>query len=252
MSTAIIADDEPLLRFHLKKELADSWPDLEIVAEAANGNEALALLDELKPDIAFLDIKMPALSGLEVAEKLQHSCLLVFITAYDEFAVEAFEHAAIDYVLKPIDPKRIDKMVLRLQDKLQLLSEPQDLSDTLALLQQSLQGATGNEPLNWVKALKGEDVHLVNVKDIVCFHAEDKYTKVITADGEYLIRMAIKVLAEQLDANQFWRVHRSTIVQVSMIEKIVRGITGKLSLELVGSGFKPIVSRSYADKFKQM
>lgn len=260
MNTAIIADDEPLLRFHLKKELADAWPELEVVAEAANGIEAVDALEKHTPDIAFLDIKMPGLNGLEVAEKISQlsdsgqsgTCLIVFITAYDEFAVQAFEHAAIDYVLKPIDPKRIDKMVQRLQDKLKADTEPQDISQALALLQASLKKPEGREHLKWVKALKGEDIHLVNVNDIICFQAEDRYTKVIITDGEFLIRMAIKNLEEQLDPDQFWRVHRSTIIQVSKVVKIERGITGRLSLELMGVRFKPAVSRSYAEKFKQM
>ncbi len=253
MTTAIIADDEALLRFHLRKELSESWPQLEIIAEAANGDEALQLIAELRPDIAFLDIKMPGLTGLQVAEQLPDTCLLVFITAFDEFAVQAFEQEAIDYLLKPIESKRIDKMVSRLQDKLSAREQPRDLSQALSLLRQSLQRTSiETESLRWLKALKGDELHLININDVVCFHAEDKYTRVITAQGEYLIRMAIKLLEEQLDGEEFWRIHRSTIVRVEKVERVSRGLSGKLTLALIDSSFKPIVSRSYADKFKQM
>ncbi len=252
MTTAIIADDEALLRFHLRKELSESWPQLDIIAEAANGDEALQLIEELRPDVVFLDIKMPGLTGLQVAEQLPGACLLVFITAFDEFAVQAFEQEAIDYLLKPIEPKRIDKMVGRLQQKLNAREAPRDLSQALGLLRQSLQQPVGSESLRWLKALKGDDIHLINIHDVICFHAEDKYTRVITAAGEYLIRMAIKHLEQQLDGEAFWRIHRSTIVQVEKIARVSRRLSGKLTLVLADSSFEPVVSRSYADKFKQM
>lgn len=255
-AAAIIADDEPLLRFHLKKELAEIWPDLEIVAEAKNGEEAVALIAQHKPDIIFLDIQMPGLTGLEVASKSSTLTNIVFITAFDEYAVNAFEHGAVDYLLKPISTDRLEKTVNRLQQRIYSQKavdsqEPMpDISQVLSLLKH-IKPTTKNY-LRWVKALKNEEVFILQAEDIVVFHAEDKYTTVITQKNNYLIRTSIKELESQLDPDQFWRVHRATIINVSAIKSVKKNIHGKYYIEFHNIDFKPAVSRTFADKFKQM
>ncbi len=254
--TAIIADDEPLLRFHLKKELAEVWPDLDIVGEAKNGEEAFELIAQHKPDIAFLDIQMPGLTGLEVASKNLTATNIVFITAYDEYAINAFEHGAVDYLLKPVSTDRLEKTIDRLQKRIcsqeSICSQEQmpDIEKVLGMLQQIKPAA--KDYLKWVKALKNEEVFIIQIEDVIAFHAEDKYTTVITQDNNYLIRTSVKELESQLDPDQFWRVHRATIINVSAIKSVKKNIQGKYYIEFSNSDFTPTVSRTFADKFKQM
>ncbi len=248
--TAIIADDEPLLRFHLKNELAEVWPDLEIVGEAKNGEEALDLLSQHKPNIAFLDIQMPGLTGLEVASKNLADTNIVFITAFDEYAVNAFEHGAVDYLLKPISTDRLAKAIGRLQKRICSKEPIPNIEKVLNMLDKVT--STANNHLKWIKTLKNDEVFILQIEDVIAFHAEDKYTTVITQNSNYLIRTSIKELESQLDPDQFWRVHRATIINVSAIKSVKKNIHGKYFVEFSSSNFKPTVSRTFADKFKQM
>lgn len=247
MATALIAEDEPLLRAQLRSRLADAWPELEIVAEAANGEEALALAAETRPDVAFLDIRMPGRSGLEVAREIGSGCHVVFVTAYDEYAVAAFEEGAVDYLLKPAAPERVAKVVARLKSR--LASAPLDLA---ALVARLAPHAGGAGPLRWIRASLGNSMAMIAVDDVAYFQAGDKYTKVITAGGEALIRKPIKELYEELDPEAFWQVHRSTIVNLRAIERVDRDWRGEPVIVLRGRGETLAVSRTFAHRFKAM
>jgi len=247
MTTALIAEDEPMMRAQLKGRLAQAWPELEIVGEAQNGEEALALADEKRPDIAFLDIRMPVLSGLDVARELAGRCHIVFVTAYDDYAIAAFDEGAVDYVLKPPMPERIAKVVSRL--KARAAQPPLDLSALLAKLaaQEPAQG-----PLKWIRASLGNSMKMIAVDDVLYFHAEDKYTKVVTAEGEALIRKPIKDLYEELDQEAFWQIHRSAIVSLRAIARVDRDWRGEPVIVLKGRDETLAVSRTFAHRFKAM
>ena len=244
--TALIAEDEPMLRRQLKARLTQAWPELVIVAEAENGAEAVALASELKPDIAFLDIRMPVKDGLAVAEAIADGCHIVFVTAYDEYAVTAFEQGAVDYLLKPVTAERIAKVVLRLQSR--LASPPVDLA---GVLQQLAARDTGG-PLRWIKASLGNSMRLIPVDEVCYFHAEDKYTKVVTASGEALIRTTIRELFDGLDPNVFWQVHRSTIVNLRAIARVERDYRDQPLVFLKDRPEPLTVSRTFAHLFKTM
>ncbi len=235
-----------MLRALLRTRLAESWPELDIVGEAANGEEALALATELSPDIAFLDIRMPVKTGLEVARELNGRCHVVFVTAYDEYAVAAFEEGAVDYLLKPPTPERIDKVVARLKSRLS--SAPLDLAALLA----RLAGREGGGPLRWVRASLGASMRMIDVNEILYFQAEDKYTKVVTADGDALIRKPIKELYEELDPDAFWQIHRSTIVNLRAIARVERDWRDQPVILLRNRTEKLSVSRTFAHRFKAM
>ncbi len=245
MPTALIAEDEPMLRAQLKSRLADAWPELEIVAEAGNGDEALSLAGEHKPDIAFLDIRMPVRSGLDVARELDGSCHVVFVTAYDEYAVAAFDEGAIDYVLKPPAPERIAKVVARL--KARLAEAPLDLTALLAKL-----AARDGGPLKWIRASLGASMRMIAVDDILYFQAGDKYTRVVTRDGEALIRKPIKELHDELDPDAFWQIHRGTIVNLRAVARVERDWRGEPVILLTDRDEKLPVSRTFAHRFKSM
>ena len=244
--SALIAEDEPMLRAHLRVRLRQAWPELAVVAEAENGEQALALARELDPDIAFLDIRMPVKSGLEVAEQLSGDCHVVFVTAYDQYAVTAFEQGAVDYVLKPVTPERMAKVVERLKQRLD--RPPADLATLLAQL--NARQAAG--PLRWIKASLGPSMRLIPVDEVVYFHAEDKYTKVVTAEGEALIRKTIKDLFDELNGEQFWQVHRGTIVNLRAIARVDRDYRDQPLITLKGRTEKITVSRTFAHLFKAM
>ncbi|MGQ5523529.1 LytR/AlgR family response regulator transcription factor [Chitinimonas sp. PSY-7] len=254
MSTsALIADDEPLLADYLKSQLANLWPELEIVTVARNGLEALSALHEHEPDIAFLDIKMPGLSGLEVARNA-NGCHCVFVTAFDQYAVEAFDRDAIDYLLKPYSEERLQRAITKLQGKL-ASQRPANNSTLLESLRIALDGISpGNAPqrLSWIRAGQGNEVKLIAINDVCYFHAADKYTTVVTREGEYLIRTPLKELLEQLDTDQFWQVHRATLVNVREIAEAKRDFTGRVTLSLKSHPELIAVSRGYAHLFKQM
>ena len=244
--TALIAEDEPLLRRQLKARLAQAWPELVIVAEAENGAEALAQARELNPDIAFLDIRMPVKDGLAVAEAIADACHIVFVTAYDEYAVTAFEQGAVDYLLKPVTAERIAKVVTRRQGHVS--SPPADLAN---VLQQLASRETGG-PLRWIKASLGNSMRLIPVDDVCYFQAEDKYTKVVTASGEALIRTTIRELFDDLDPAVFWQVHRSTIVNLRAIARVERDYRDQPLVFLKDRPEQLTVSRTFAHLFKTM
>ncbi|MBI5790497.1 MAG: response regulator transcription factor [Rhodocyclales bacterium] len=247
---AVIADDEPLLAQHLRTRLAGLWPELEIAGIAANGIEARDMIEALRPDLAFLDIRMPGLSGLEVIPALspaaRAACRVVFVTAYDEFAVQAFEREAVDYLLKPVADDRLALAVERLRR--QVVVAPQD--DLLQRLQALLPKSARH--MEWVRASVGSEVRLVPVDEICYFQAADKYTAVFTRDAELLIRTPIKELAEQLDPEKFWQVHRGTLINVRQVVSARHDALGRVSLKLRDRNETVAVSRGYAHLFRQM
>jgi DNA-binding LytR/AlgR family response regulator len=244
---AVIAEDEPLLRAQLKARLADAWPELEIVGEAENGEQALAVIVELRPDVAFLDIRMPVRSGIDVARELDGLCHVVFVTAYDEYAVAAFDEGAIDYVLKPVTPERMAKVVTRIRQR--LVSPPQDLASLLARLAER---DGGRPALKWIRASLGATMQMIPVHDVVYFQAEDKYTKVVTETAEALIKKPIKELYEELDNEAFWQIHRGTIVSLRAIARVERDWRDQPLITLRTRPEKLTVSRTFAHRFKAM
>ena len=250
---AIIADDEEQLRIHLKSKLAELWPELIICGEAKNGLEAMDLIELYRPAIAFLDIKMPGLSGIEVAQKISTNCRVVFITAFDQYAVKAFENEAVDYLLKPVTDERLAKTIKRLKKQISAISKPPiDFSQTMDRLLAALKDNQPSGYLKWIKVRHAEDVRLIAIDDVCYFKAEDKYTVVKTREGESLIKKSIRQLTEELDPDQFWRIHRGTIINVSRIGKVSRSFAGRLIITLKDLPENLTVSRSYANLFKQM
>ena len=260
MTRALIADDEIHLAHYLRDQLLKLWPELEIVAIARNGLEAAAQIAELQPEIAFLDIQMPGLTGLEVAAGIEGLTRVVFVTAYDEYALTAFDAEALDYVLKPVTAERLARTVERLHRAL----APRDDADAdadggaddarLARALRALQGPAmpAAAPLRWIRASQGELMHQVPVADVLFFHADDKYTCVRTAQTEYLIRTPIAELAAQLDAQQFWQVHRSTIVNLAHLAGTRRDDASRLFVRIAGWKDELPVSRAYVHLFKPM
>jgi DNA-binding LytR/AlgR family response regulator len=245
MPTAILAEDEPLLRAQLRARLAEAWPDLRVVAEAGNGAEALALYEQHAPDVMFLDIRMPEKSGLDVAHALAGRCHVVFVTAYDEYAVSAFDEGAVDYVLKPVTAERIGKVVERLRKRLG--APPPDLAALLSRLA-GREGAS----LKWIRASLGNAMKLIAIDDVIYFQAEDKYTKVVTAEGDALIKKPIKELFEELDPDAFWQVHRGTIVNLRAVLRVERDARDQPLILLKDRSEKLTVSRTFASRFKAM
>jgi DNA-binding LytR/AlgR family response regulator len=246
---AIIADDEEALRDHLKKKLSGLWPELEVAGDAQDGEAALNMIRTLKPDIAFLDISMPGMSGIEVAKAAAGACLFVFVTAHDEFAVEAFEREAVDYLLKPVTDERLTNTIRRLKERLATASGP-DLSGVLERLSQALPKAPGH--LQWIKAQHKDGVRLIAASDVYFFRATDKYTTVRTRDGEFLIRKTLKELESELDPAQFWRVHRAAIVNARLIQKVDRSLACTHTIRFKDLSDSLTVSRAYTHLFKQM
>ncbi len=246
MPTALIADDESMLRAQLKARLAEAWPELAVIAEAANGADALAMVEAHRPDIVFLDIRMPVKSGIEVAHALDGRCHAVFVTAYDEYAVTAFDEGAVDYILKPVSPERIAKVVARLKSR--LASAPLDLSAVLA----QLAAREGNDHLKWIRASVGTTMKLIATDDVLYFQAEDKYTKVVTAAGDAYIKKPIKELFDELDPEAFWQIHRATIVNLRAIARIERDWRDQPIILLHDRSEKLTVSRTFAHRFKAM
>ncbi|MCC4786355.1 LytR/AlgR family response regulator transcription factor [Vibrio splendidus] len=266
--TAIIADDEALLRHHLDKSLAEVWPELEIVSKAQNGLEAMQSIQQLKPDVAFLDIRMPELDGISLAKqlnKLDSPPLIVFITAYDEYAVKAFEHNAMDYLLKPINEERLlatcQKVQARLSSSQTQTGNPLEQPDITALmaqlqqLSQSSSQQNKQQYLTWLKASVGEDIHLIAVDDVAYFKAEDKYVSIFKKGQgglleEFILRVSLKELIAQLNPDEFWQIHRSVVVKVSAIDKVKKGLSGQMSAYV--SGEKLPISRASQALFKGM
>jgi DNA-binding LytR/AlgR family response regulator len=250
---AVIADDEKELRTYLKSLLAVTWPDLVICGEAGNGREALELVEDEGPQVIFLDIRMPGLSGMEVAQKIAGVCRVVFVTAYDQYAVEAFEREAVDYLVKPVSRERLTQTVERLKKQLDVSIEPPaGLAGVVEHVLASLNAKTAADFLHWIRVQVKDSVHLIPVEEVNYFQAKDKYTLVITKDGESLIRKTIKELISELDPNLFWQIHRSIIVNVSKIDRVSRSFTGRGILRLKERPELLTVSRNYLHLFKQM
>jgi len=250
---AIIADDEAPLREYLRVLLQKIWPELVICAEAENGLQAMEMIEKEKPDIAFLDIKMPGFSGIEVAEKMTVPCRVVFITAFDAYAVEAFDKAAVDYILKPATEERLRVTVERLQIQIAETSGTQaGITSEVRRILSEIDAGYSPRYLEWVNARRGEEIRIVRVADICYFKAEDKYTVIRTREGEHLIRTSIQKLEESLDPANYWRIHRGTIINVGLVNTVHRSLSGRLDVTLVGLSEKLTVSRTYAYRFKQM
>ena len=256
MTRALIADDEPQLAQYLSKQLGQLWPELEIVHIAKNGIEAATKIAELQPELAFLDIQMPGLSGLEVAQGIEGSTRVVFKTANDENAVQAFEQAALDYLLKPLSSERLTRTLERVKATLQQPpSTAPDFPDARLAdaLSRLLRVPSSHVPrLRFVRAAQGERMQLIAVEDILFFHADDKYTVVQTVGGEHLIRMPIVELAAQLDPDQFWQVHRSTLVNLKYLAGTRRDEASRLFVRINGHAPELPVSRAYVHLFKAM
>jgi DNA-binding LytR/AlgR family response regulator len=260
-ATAVIAEDEPLLAQALRAELARAWPELELLAMVGDGASAVRAALEHRPDVLFFDIRMPGQGGLDAAAELAEEWpegtpfpALVFVTAYDQYAVQAFEAQAVDYVLKPVQPARLAKTV----DKLKALlasrgSEAPDTDAALAQLRNLLSTAAAPQPaLKVIQASVGSTIRMVPIEEVVYFEAADKYVRVLCADHEYLIRTPLKELLPQLDVQLFWQVHRGTVVRATAIESVHRDEAGKLHLSLRGRSERLPVSRLYAQLFKAM
>ncbi|MTW10794.1 response regulator [Pseudoduganella eburnea] len=255
MPTAIIADDERLMRDQLRMRLEQVWPELEILGEAKNGEEAVELVNELKPDFTFLDIRMPGKTGMEAAAEIGNKSNVVFVTAYDAYAVEAFERGAVDYVLKPPEPERLKVTVERLKGRLSSpaasAAQGADMAAILSQLAEKI--ATPKQKyLQWIQASIGSDLRMIPVEEILFFRSDEKYTCVQTDKFEALIRKPVRDLADELDPSLFWQIHRATLVNVNAIEGVTRDIRGRHLVMIKGRPDKLEVSRSFLHLFKQM
>jgi len=251
VTTAVVADDERLMRQQIVQRLKEVWPELSIVGEAANGREAVALVQGLEPDIVFLDIRMPGMDGIEAARALAGRVHVVFVTAHDEYAIAAFEHGAVDYLLKPPEPERLALTCERLRARLK--QDPDPMDELLAQLSQRLGGGLKpREYMRWVQASVGANLRMIPTNEILFFRAEDKYTRVQTPRFEALIRKPIKELLDELDPKEFWQIHRGTVVRVDAIEQVSRSLSGKQVVHVKGRDDKLEVSRTFNHLFKQM
>jgi DNA-binding LytR/AlgR family response regulator len=249
MPSALIAEDEAHLRTRLRAGLAALWPELTISAEAVDGIEAVDAFERTRPDVAFVDIRMPRLSGLEVARRIGTQCHIVFVTAYDSHAIDAFELGAIDYLLKPIDSERLGLTIERLRQR---IGQPPPALSTLLQQLSSAAQATPPRHLEWIKASRGMSVDLIPVRDVRYFQAGDRYLRVVHAQGEALIGMSIRDLLGQLDPQRFWQVHRATVVNVDAVAGVTRTPQGGVELRLKHSKEGLQVSRAFAHLFKGM
>jgi DNA-binding LytR/AlgR family response regulator len=270
--TALIAEDEPPIAAALQRELARAWPALQIVATVGNGHDAIEGIAALQPDVAFLDISMPGATGLDVARACANLATppqIVFVTAYDQYALDAFDAAAIDYLLKPVDSTRLTRTVDRLRvllarspsdaaagrhvqaDLQRLLGQLEQITRKVQLENHSLDSAR-SAPLRYLRASSGSDIRIVPVEEVLYFEAADKYVVVTTRTGELLIRTSLKELCTQLDPACFWQVHRSTVVNVDQVESASLSTLGKMSLKLRGHSGEVAVSKQYAHLFRQM
>jgi DNA-binding LytR/AlgR family response regulator len=255
MPTAIIADDERLMRDQLRMRLSQAWPELEIVGEAKNGDEAIELVDQLKPDLTFLDIRMPGKTGMDAAREIGDQSRIVFVTAYDQYAVEAFERGAVDYLLKPTEPERLKVTVDRLKERLAKPVPGASVNDSVtAMLSQLAEKIAAPKPryLQWIQASIGQDLRMIPVEEILFFRSDEKYTCVQTEKFEALIRKPVRDLADELDPSLFWQIHRATLVNVNAIEGVTRDIRGRHLVLVKGRSEKLEVSRSFLHLFKQM
>lgn len=254
---AIIAEDEPILRAQLKSKLGKLWPELAVVAEVGDGQAALAAIKQFRPELAFLDIRMPEMTGVEVARELalgaaHGRCHVVFVTAFDQYALTAFETGAIDYVLKPYSDERLAATIARLRER---LSSPAQapLQDLAALVDDlAARLAPAGERLKWIKASIGANLRLIPVDEVLFFQSDEKYTLVATREVDALIRTPIKELVAGLDPERFWQIHRSVIVNVTAIDSVSRDVNGQATVKVSGRKENLAVSRSFSHLFKQM
>lgn len=244
---ALLVEDESVLRRELRESLAQLWPELELIGEAGTGIEAVRLLERRIPDVLFLDIQMPGMSGLDVARHVQGHCHVVFVTAYDAYAVAAFEAGAVDYVLKPVQAARLATAIERVKQR--LATAPARLDE---LLQTLSQGLAGRSYLRWINATTGQNMRVITTDEVAYFQADTKYTRVVTSDGEALVRMSLRQLQEQLDPSTFWQVHRSTIVNANAIASVARDFRGHVYLLLKQRPERLAVSEPYHHLFRQM
>ena len=249
---ALIADDEANLAEHLRTRLAALWPGLEVLPLAANGLEALRAIEEDVPEVAFLDIRMPGLTGLELARRIDTKTHVVFVTAYDQYAVEAFDRDAVDYLLKPVTDERLARSIERLKAKIAEAEKPPALDEVIARIARAMPGGAVPGRLRWIRALKGELVQQIAIDDVLYFQASDKYTCVMTRGGESLIRTPLAELVDQLDPELFWQIHRGTVVNMNAVASTRRDLGGRVFVKLKEGGAELAVSRAYAQKFKQM
>ena len=252
MPTAIVAEDEPILRAQLEGKLRKLWPELEIIASVEDGAAALEALEDRAPDFMFLDIQMPEMTGVEVARHVGGRSHVVFVTAYDQYAIQAFETGAVDYILKPATDERLAMTIERLKAKLagSPAQPPVDLTSMLARLTEQMGGR--KERLQWIKATQGQNLRLIPVSDVLFFQSDEKYTRVVTADSEALIKTPIRELLDGLDPEVFWQIHRSTLVNASAIAGVTRDFRGQAHVKIKGKEESLVVSRIYSHLFKQM
>ena len=246
--TAIIAEDENILRTQLEAKLKKLWPELEVLASVEDGAAALEALEDRAPDFMFLDIQMPEMTGVEVARHVAGRSHVVFVTAYDQYAIQAFETGAVDYILKPATDDRLAVTIERLKQK--LASPPPDLSAIVAQITGKLRGE--KEQLKWIKATIGQHLRLIPVAEVLFFQSDEKYTRVVTAEAEALIKTPIRELMDGLDPEQFWQIHRSTLVNADAIASVARDFRGQAHVKIKGKPDTLVVSRIYSNLFKQM
>lgn len=254
-TTALIADDEPLLRERLRAHLGRLWPELAVVAEARNGREAIELFETHLPQVAFLDVHMPGLNGIDAARSIARRAEIVFVTAHEHYAVQAFEHGAIDYVVKPFEEGRLADSVARLKSR---LATPEPLpADFEAVLERlagelKVRGVEGRKYLQWIRASVASSVRLIPVEQIVFMRSDEKYTLVVWDGGEALIRTSIRELAEELDPGTFAQIHRSVIVNLRQVAQVERGFNDTAEVRLKSRREVLPVSRSFLHVFRQM
>ncbi|MDQ1831483.1 LytR/AlgR family response regulator transcription factor [Massilia scottii] len=250
--SALIVDDESPMRDQLRARLAEVWPDLAIVGEASNGLDAVTMAAQLQPDIVFLDIRMPGQGGIEAARHLYNRCHIVFVTAYDQYALDAFEQGAMDYLLKPVVAERLRVTCERLRTR--LTKAPENIGEQLRQLTELLQQGESKKPayLRWIQAQVGSNLRMVSTREVLFFQSDEKYTLVQTAQAEMLIRKTLKELADELDPDEFWRIHRSTLVRVDAIAEVTRDDRGRQMLRVRNHPVLLEVSRNHTHLFQQM
>jgi DNA-binding LytR/AlgR family response regulator len=249
---AIIADDEDLPRAELRRMLAVAWPELVIAAECEHGPAAVEAIDEHRPDIAFLDIRMPGASGLDVARAASGRCHTVFTTAYDSHALEAFDAGAVDYLLKPVKAERLAQAVARLRERLAARTAAPDLDALVAKLAERLPAGGAGARLKWISASVGDTIKMFSIDEVLFFQSDEKYTRVVTAADEAHVRKPLKEIAEGLDPDAFWQVHRGVIVRAAAIARAQRDDLGRITLHLKGHAERLAVSQAYGWRFKPM
>jgi DNA-binding LytR/AlgR family response regulator len=253
MTRILIAEDEPLLAAEIREELARLWPQAEVVGIAGDGHEALRLLEQAQPEVCFLDVQMPGLNGLQVAQLAAGRAHIVFITAFEQYALQAFDEGAAGYLLKPLDTVKMAKTVQRLKERLaEGPSLPASSPRATPRASPTPAAPAPAEPLRWITVQRGRELQLITVDDVAYFRADNKYVAVVTADTEALISLPLKELIARLDGEHFWQVHRSTIINAHAIKSVSRSLSGKLSIQLKNRPESLEVSSAYAHRFKQL